>query len=106
MAGKISPARLLETLKTLLSRGGGIRTEKEVIVAQLVNFSLVSWTIRLRLILSIVFQICRLIPLMQKYSKKLVTKVIYINILSASEATLRATFLSQNGWIILISWSV
>jgi len=77
MAGKISPGRLLETLKTLLSRGGGIRTEKEI---------------------------CRLIPLMQKYSKKLVTKVIYINILSASEATLRATFLSQNGWIILISW--
>ena len=69
-------------------------------------FFLTSLTMRLKLILSIVFQICRLIPLMQKYCKKLVTKVIYINILSASEATLRATFLSQNGWIILISWSV
>ena len=41
---------------------------------------------------------------MQKFSKKLVSKCIYIHILSASSPDLLEMFLTQKGWDLLNSW--
>ena len=41
---------------------------------------------------------------MQKFSKKLVSKCIYIHILTASEPELLELFLTQKGWDLLNAW--
>ena len=41
---------------------------------------------------------------MQKFSKKLVSKCIYIHILTASEPDLLELFLTQKGWDLLNAW--
>lgn len=41
---------------------------------------------------------------MQKFSKKLVSKVIYIKILKSSSAELLECFLTAQGWTLLNVW--
>jgi len=77
MSGNITPDRLLNTLKVLLSPAGGIRSRDEV---------------------------DRFVSLIQKFSKKLVSKVIYINILQSSSKPLLRAFLAESGWSLLCSW--
>jgi len=77
MTGTIEPGRLLTTLKVLLSPAGGIKSSEEV---------------------------GRLVRLMEKFSRKLVSKVIYIKILKSSTPELLKIFLIENGWILLTSW--
>ena len=43
-------------------------------------------------------QVGRLVQLMQKFSKKLVSKVIYVKILLASHPDLLEHFLKEKGW--------
>jgi len=77
MSGTISPGRLLGTLRILLSPKGGIKSRGEV---------------------------GRLVSLMQKFSRKLVSKVIYIHILKSSTQPLLEAFFAESGWSLLISW--
>jgi len=77
MSGTISPGRLLSTLKILLSPNGGIKSRGEVE---------------------------RLVSLMQKFSRKLVSKVIYIHILKSSTPPLLEAFFAESGWSLLSSW--
>ena len=46
----------------------------------------------------------RFVQLMQKFSKKLVSKCIYIHILTASDPELLELFLTQKGWDLLNAW--
>ena len=46
----------------------------------------------------------RLVQLMQKFSKKLVSKVIYVRILQASSSDLLEHFLREKGWALLNTW--
>ena len=55
--GNITPSRLLETLKVLLSKSGGIKSHDEL---------------------------PRIIAVMEKFNKKLVCKSIYLNVLPVS----------------------
>jgi hypothetical protein len=50
--------------------------------------------------------VSRLVQLMQKFSKKLVSKVVYIKILRASTPQLLDKFLDERGWDLLNYWSV
>ena len=75
--GNISPGRLLETLKVLLSKSGGIKSHDEL---------------------------PRIIAVMEKFNKKLVCKSIYINVLQASTVGVLKAFLSKKGWTLLESW--
>jgi len=77
MAGKIHPGRLLYTLKVLLSPSGGIKSS---------------------------FEVDRLVPLMEKFSRKLVSRIVYINILQASSPELLRMFLSRKGWNLVCLW--
>lgn len=74
---RIDPLQLLKTLAVLLSPNGGIKSSEEVV---------------------------RLVQLMQKFSKKLVSKSIYIEILRATEPDLLARFLKEKGWDLLNLW--
>jgi len=74
---KIDPLTLLKTLGVLLSSKGGIRSSDEV---------------------------TRLVQLMHKFSKKLVSKCIYIQILKATNNELVAKFLDEEGWDLLNAW--
>jgi len=74
---RIDPSQLLRTLSVLLAKDGGIRSAEEV---------------------------PRIVQLMQKFSKKLVSKCIYIHILCSSSPELLESFLSQKGWDLLNSW--
>ena len=49
-------------------------------------------------------QVPRIVQLMQKFSKKLVSKCIYIHILCSSSQDLLESFLSQKGWDLLNMW--
>lgn len=41
---------------------------------------------------------------MSKYSKKLVSKCIYIQILKSTETELLESFMSSGGWALVINW--
>jgi len=74
---RIDPAQLLKTLTVLLDHNGGIKSAEEV---------------------------SRLVQLMQKFSKKLVSKVTYVKILKASKSELLDKFLNEKGWDLLNYW--
>ena len=74
---RIDPQQLLKTLGILLSPCGGIKSSEEV---------------------------DRLVKLMSKFSRKLVSKCIYVQILSATEKDLLGHFLTEGGWTLLNSW--
>ena len=74
---RIDPKQLLKTLGVLLGPTGGIKSSKEV---------------------------SRLVQLMQKFSRKLVSKCIYVQILKATEPDLLNEFLHANGWALLNQW--
>ncbi|XP_040580129.1 uncharacterized protein [Lepeophtheirus salmonis] len=74
---RIDPKQLLKTLGILLSNDGGIKSKDEV---------------------------ARLAQLMQKFSKKLVSKCIYVHILRATESILLEEFLNENGWDLINQW--
>ena len=74
---RIDPLQLLKTLAVLLSPEGGIKSGDEVV---------------------------RLVQLMQKFSKKLVSKSIYIEILSSTPPNLLERFLNEKGWDLLNLW--
>jgi len=74
---RIDPSQLLQTLSVLLAPNGGIKSAGEV---------------------------PRIVQLMQKFSKKLVSKCIYIHILCASTPELLELFLTQKGWDLLNAW--
>ena len=54
--------------------------------------------------LPLYYQVVTLVPLMEKFSRKLVSRIIYINILTASSAELLQMFLEENGWKLVITW--
>jgi len=74
---RIDPSQLLNTMSVLLGHDGGIRSIDEV---------------------------PRIVQLMHKFSKKLVSKCIYIHILRSSSPDLLEQFLSKNGWELLNTW--
>lgn len=74
---RIDPQQLLETLEILLAPNGGIKSADEVV---------------------------RIVTLMQKFSRKLVSKCIYIQILKATRPDLLDRFLERNGWDLLNLW--
>ena len=74
---KIDPQQLLKTLGVLLSPAGGIKSSEEV---------------------------DRLVKLMRKFSRKLVSKCIYVQILMATPPDLLAKFLVEGGWALLNTW--
>jgi protein phosphatase 1 regulatory subunit 10 len=74
---RIDPSQLLKTLSVLLSPEGGIKSDDEVV---------------------------RLVQLMVKFSKKLVSKTIYIEILRATKPHLLERFLNEKGWDLLNLW--
>ena len=74
---RIDPQQLLKTLGVLLGPHGGIKSSEEVV---------------------------RLVQLMQKFSRKLVSKCIYIRILKATPNELLEQFLSERGWELLNQW--
>lgn len=74
---KIDPLQLLKCLSILLNPRGGIRGETEV---------------------------QRVKGLMAKYSKKLVSKCIYLNILQATELPLIDLFYEEGGWELVGVW--
>lgn len=74
---RIDPTQLLKTLSVLLAPHGGIKSSEEV---------------------------SRLVQLMQKFSKKLVSKIIYVKILKSSSSELLDRFLNEKGWDLLNYW--
>uniref|UniRef100_A0A1B6GBH7 Serine/threonine-protein phosphatase 1 regulatory subunit 10 n=1 Tax=Cuerna arida TaxID=1464854 RepID=A0A1B6GBH7_9HEMI len=74
---RIDPQQLLKCLSVLLSPKGGIKSKDEV---------------------------QRLASLMTKFSKKLVSKCIYVSILKATETDLLSMFMSAGGWDLTFSW--
>lgn len=74
---RIDPQQLLKTLGVLLGPHGGIKSSEEV---------------------------SRLVQLMQKFSRKLVSKCIYIRILKATANELLEQFLDKRGWELLNQW--
>ena len=92
---RIDPSQLLRTLSVLLAKDGGIRSAEEV------NNSPI-WHIENSFLFLI--QVPRIVQLMQKFSKKLVSKCIYIHILCSSNQELLESFLSQKGWDLLNMW--
>lgn len=73
----IEPKQLLGCLSGLLSNNGGIKRRNEV---------------------------QRIARLMSKYSKKLVSKCIYIQILKCTETELLDLFMRYNGWLLIHLW--
>uniref|UniRef100_A0A182J1D6 Uncharacterized protein n=1 Tax=Anopheles atroparvus TaxID=41427 RepID=A0A182J1D6_ANOAO len=76
---RIDPMKLLVCLSVLLAPNGGIRTAAEV---------------------------KRLANLMAKFSKKLVSKCIYIQILKCTETDLLGQFMQTGGWALVHMWLV
>jgi len=74
---RIDPQQLLKCLSVLLSPKGGIKSKDEV---------------------------QRLASLMTKFSKKLVSKCIYVSILKATETDLLIMFMSAGGWDLTFTW--
>jgi protein phosphatase 1 regulatory subunit 10 len=74
---RIDPQQLLTCLKPLLAPQGGIKSQSEV---------------------------QRIASLMEKYSKKLVSKCIYIQILKNTGAELLGQFMSLGGWSLVHQW--
>ena len=74
---RIDPQQLLKTLGILLSPSGGIKSNEEV---------------------------DRLVKLMSKFSRKLVSKCIYVQILKATPEELLGKFLTEGGWALLNTW--
>lgn len=74
---RIDPLKLLSCLKVLLAPNGGIRSANEV---------------------------KRLAELMLKYSKKLVSKCIYIQILKCTNTDLLEKFMGAGGWGLTHIW--
>ena len=121
---RIDPAQLLRTLSQLLSPEGGIKSAEEVFnIVKIRNvnkqptkknnkFSLLFLKViqadAIKLYHSKLMCVClkvpRIVKLMQKFSKKLVSKCIYIHILRASEMDLLELFLQQKGWDLLNHW--
>ena len=76
---RIDPDQLLKTLSKLLAPSGGIRGQGEVV---------------------------KIVQLMQRFSKKLVSKIIYIQILKSTDHELLDKFLAENGWELLNHWFI
>ncbi|XP_052892533.1 serine-rich adhesin for platelets [Anopheles moucheti] len=76
---RIDPMKLLVCLSVLLAPNGGIRNAGEV---------------------------RRLANLMAKFSKKLVSKAIYIQILKCTETELLGQFMQTGGWTLVHTWLV
>lgn len=74
---RIDPLKLLVCLSVLLAPNGGIRSANEV---------------------------KRLANLMAKFSKKLVSKCIYIQILKCTETELLSQFMAAGGWSLVHMW--
>ncbi|CAG9771743.1 unnamed protein product [Ceutorhynchus assimilis] len=74
---RIDPLQLLKCLSVLLSPEGGILSRNEV---------------------------PRLVSLMTKFSKKLVSKCVYVLILKNTETSLVDMFMAENGWTLVQSW--
>jgi protein phosphatase 1 regulatory subunit 10 len=74
---RIDPQQLLTVLGILLSPSGGIKSSEEVE---------------------------RLVKLMSKFSRKLVSKSIYFQILQATPTDLLGKFLVEGGWGLLNTW--
>lgn len=74
---RIDPLKLLVCLSVLLAPNGGIRSANEV---------------------------KRLANLMAKFSKKLVSKCIYIQILKCTETELLGQFMAAGGWSLVHMW--
>ncbi|XP_046398553.1 serine/threonine-protein phosphatase 1 regulatory subunit 10-like isoform X2 [Ischnura elegans] len=74
---RIDPLQLLKCLSVLLSPDGGIKSRDEV---------------------------SRLVSLMTKFSKKLVSKCIYIQILRATKSDLLDMFMAAGGWNLTHQW--
>lgn len=73
----IDPLQLLRALSPLLSTDGGIRSVDEVV---------------------------RLSSLMKKFSRKLVSRCVYVNVLRASESDAVEAFLMKGGWETIHTW--
>jgi len=73
----IDPKQLLSTLSVLLGNHGGIKSQDEV---------------------------TRLVALMEKFSKKMVSKIVYINILRATRQDVLEKFLNEKGWNLVNFW--
>ncbi|XP_069697573.1 serine/threonine-protein phosphatase 1 regulatory subunit 10 isoform X2 [Periplaneta americana] len=74
---RIDPLQLLKCLSVLLSPTGGIKSKEEV---------------------------QRLASLMTKFSKKLVSKCIYIQILKTTKTDLLGMFMAAGGWNLTHTW--
>ncbi|XP_050306727.1 serine/threonine-protein phosphatase 1 regulatory subunit 10-like [Anthonomus grandis grandis] len=74
---RIDPLQLLKCLSVLLSPEGGILSRDEV---------------------------PRLVNLMTKFSKKLVSKCVYVLILKNTETSLVDMFMAEGGWTLIQSW--
>lgn len=74
---RIDPQQLLNTLGALLSPNGSIKSPEEA---------------------------DRLVKLMNKFSRKLVSKCIYVQILRATPRDLLGKFLEEGGWKLLNTW--
>ncbi|KAF6215208.1 hypothetical protein GE061_009960 [Apolygus lucorum] len=77
MPPRIDPNQLLRCLSVLLSPSGGIKSKDEV---------------------------QRIASLMSKFSKKLVSKCIYVLILKTTEPDLLDMFMSAGGWDLTFNW--
>uniref|UniRef100_A0A0K8SQU9 Serine/threonine-protein phosphatase 1 regulatory subunit 10 n=1 Tax=Lygus hesperus TaxID=30085 RepID=A0A0K8SQU9_LYGHE len=77
MPPRIDPNQLLRCLSVLLSPSGGIKSKDEV---------------------------QRIASLMSKFSKKLVSKCIYVLILRTTEPDLLDMFMSAGGWDLTFNW--
>ena len=91
---RIDPAQLLKTLGVLLGPHGGIKSPEEVNI----------WSESHSEVNVNTLQVGRLVQLMQKFSKKLVSKVIYVKILRSSSTELIEHFLNEKGWELLNQW--
>ncbi|KAK9888443.1 hypothetical protein WA026_000691 [Henosepilachna vigintioctopunctata] len=74
---RIDPLQLLKCLSVLLSPEGGIMSREEV---------------------------PRLVNLMTKFSKKLVSKCVYLLILKSTDDTLVDMFMASGGWLLIHTW--
>lgn len=93
---RIDPTQLLKTLSVLLAPHGGIKSSEEVRNDKLA----------VKISSGNLFhpQVSRLVQLMQKFSKKLVSKIIYVKILKSSSSELLDRFLNEKGWDLLNYW--
>ncbi|XP_055954086.1 serine/threonine-protein phosphatase 1 regulatory subunit 10-like isoform X2 [Argiope bruennichi] len=73
----IDPDQLLKALDSLLSKSGGIKSVEDV---------------------------PRLASLMKKFSKKLVSRCVYCNVLMATEADILSEYLDKGGWDTINTW--